>query len=69
MCPGPGDPTVAGSYCAFPDKQGHAVLRDMGAAGEYPAHCPFGVVLVAHEEKKHQSFLASSLSLLFHHKS
>lgn len=68
MRPGPEDPTAAGSYCASPDKQGHAVLRDMGAAGAFPAHCPLGVALVAQDEKKHQSFLASSSSPLFHHK-
>lgn len=69
MCPGPGDPTAAGSYCAFPDKQGHTELRDMGATGAFPVHCPFGGVLVAIDEKKYRSFLASSLWPLFHHKS
>lgn len=68
MRPGPEGPTAAGSYCASPDKQGHAVLRDMGAAGAFPVHCPFGVALVAHDEEKYQSFLASSVSPLFHHK-
>lgn len=69
MCPGPGDATAAGSYRAFPDKWGHAALRDMGAAGSFPVHYPSGGVLVAIDEKKYQSFLASSLSPLFHHKS
>lgn len=68
MRPGPEGPTAAGSYCASPDKQGHAVLRDMGAAGAFPVHCPFGVALVAHDEEKYQSFLASSLAPVFHHK-
>lgn len=68
MCPGREDPTAAASYCACPDKQGHAVLRDMGAAGAFPVHRLLGVALVAHGEKKHPSFLASSLSPLFHHK-
>lgn len=63
MCPGPG------SYCAFPDKRGPAALRDMGAVGSLPVHCPSGGVLAAIDEKKYQSFLASSLSPLFHHKS
>lgn len=68
MHPGPGDPTAAGSYCASHHKQGHAALRDMGAAGAFPAHCPLGVALVVHDEEKRQSFLASSVSPLSHHK-
>lgn len=69
LCPEPGDPSAAGSYCAFPGKQGPAELRDMGAAGAFPVHCPTGGGLVAIDEKKYQRFLASSLLPLSHHKS
>lgn len=65
--PGPGGATAAGSPHLSLDQQGCAVLGGPGAARALHTDCPVGAALVAHAERKRQSFLVHPSSPLAHH--